>query len=1571
MSCRRLSKALCLGVVSLLISSAAAQAAPGIDLTWGNSAFGVRETRGDLFSEQVRGVAVNDTTGDVYVSDPGKSGKSFGISNENDRIQRFSASGVFISAWGKNVDAVNPSTGYEICTVAENCKAGEAGHLGGELSRPAGITVDQQSGDVYVIDTANNRVQEFSAAGVFIRAFGLDVVQSGQSGDNPAASAKQSLTVTATSGKYTLEFEGQHTTELPAGTSGAEIQAALEALSLIGAGNVEVSGAASPFTIAFKGVLANNPEPAIVAISGPGEPLGSGSALVAAVTAGSSGFEICEAAASCKEGAIGSGAGAFGAFGTTNGTVNGSNAQPGPGSGLAVAPAGAPNAGDVLVGDAGNQRLEEFSSNGQFMRAFGWDAVAAGRDDDTAAPANEFEVCRAAAFDVCKAGSTGSGKGQFATSTPTRVAEDSSGRIYTVEPTGNFRVQRFTLPGDVPTPQGEFAAPVLRGSAGGVKEAKDNTTEVAVDGAGFVYVVKAFPGGTGSPPVETEGPGVAGWQQRILKLNPTSEAWVETMAANPGTVHEEPQFKTFENATGLAVSGTGTPLYVTTAGSDASLYQEHVLVWRLNQITGLGASGVEASEVGASTAKLAATSTPAAIPLGSAYRFEYSADGVSWITAPTPDAQIGNGSAGGESSACSPSLQAATCQVTQKVTGLNPNTTYQLRLVVYSLFDKGQAKTVAGQPFTTTVAAPQVITGAAHWSSPPASGPSLLLDGTVNPGRGRTTYHFEYVDTATYQEDLASGDGFEHAASAPLGPEAEAGNGLEEVSVDQVIAGLDPTRPYHYRLVASNAVETKVGAAREVGPPSDSERYYELVSAGDTGGAGTYGDVIAVGDSGDRAVFLAQSLFGQRSTSSFINGYLSVRGPNGWRVADTSPDASADASSEGQVAADLGARLLLGGSEAQTTHSEAQLSLAQIDGSLQALASLAPLQRTKSGHFNLDAASPDLTHAWFHFAGTGAVSLLGGESLAPTGRSNLYEYSGLGGPNPELAIVNRADGKSGAILGGGCGGSLPSNSHTASIDGSVVFFYAFPKAPAGSCGSGSGTRRLYERIDGERTIEVSKSQCTRVSPPCRAVGTANVSAGSAVLTGLNTTTGAFAQGMSISGSGIPANATIANVISPTELQFSASGTATESGGAVAVVGEANDVDDEFQGASADGHVVFFQTRRALLNSDKDESADLYLYDTEPPAGQPSLVQVSAGEAVPGKHEIGNEAKVLGVFDNSEDGSRDFFVAEGVLTGENAMGRSPAASRPNLYVYERDAAHPNGRIAFIGQLTAGSLSAGDTGEWSTGNGGGGKQSAALPVNGDGSGDGHVLLFVTKSKLLSEDTDSEFDLYRYEDGAGAQALICLSCHGAPGMPAGTGNGSFEVRLQDREVRTLADYAQQMRPASADLSTVVFATAEKLSPEDENETWDAYAWHEGRIELLSKGTEAFGIEFKTNKQVAISPNGKDVFFVTRAALVGADTNNANDLYDARIGGGFPEAVPQSGCGEESSCRGSSPPGLLEPASPGSGTFSGPDNQTPPARCPKGRVRKAGRCVKKHAYGQGKKHHRKRAGHKRGGGR
>ncbi|WP_346865908.1 SMP-30/gluconolactonase/LRE family protein, partial [Methanocalculus sp. MSAO_Arc2] len=80
--------------------------------------------------------------GTVYVAD-----------TMNDRIQKFTADGTFITKWGE-------TEGWDDPKDAD-----------GKLYQPAGVAVDS-AGNVYVADTWNDRIQKFTGDGTFITKWG-------------------------------------------------------------------------------------------------------------------------------------------------------------------------------------------------------------------------------------------------------------------------------------------------------------------------------------------------------------------------------------------------------------------------------------------------------------------------------------------------------------------------------------------------------------------------------------------------------------------------------------------------------------------------------------------------------------------------------------------------------------------------------------------------------------------------------------------------------------------------------------------------------------------------------------------------------------------------------------------------------------------------------------------------------------------------------------------------------------------------------------------------------------------------------------------------------------------------------------------------------------------------------------------------------------------------------------------------------------------------------------------------------------------------------------------------------
>jgi hypothetical protein len=146
---------LCALAALLVVSVAPALAARGhvFEKTFGRAGSGKGE-----FSEP-KGVAVNESTGDVYVVDRG-----------NDRVERFSSTGVYEGQF-------DGSGAFEVKgTVESGTAAGFGGKPGevetGQFSSPGGIAVDSDPsspsfGDVYVADVGHGVIDKFSSTGSY------------------------------------------------------------------------------------------------------------------------------------------------------------------------------------------------------------------------------------------------------------------------------------------------------------------------------------------------------------------------------------------------------------------------------------------------------------------------------------------------------------------------------------------------------------------------------------------------------------------------------------------------------------------------------------------------------------------------------------------------------------------------------------------------------------------------------------------------------------------------------------------------------------------------------------------------------------------------------------------------------------------------------------------------------------------------------------------------------------------------------------------------------------------------------------------------------------------------------------------------------------------------------------------------------------------------------------------------------------------------------------------------------------------------------------------------------------
>jgi hypothetical protein len=346
------------------------------------------------------------------------------------------------------------------------------------------------------------------------------------------------------------------------------------------------------------------------------------------------------------------------------------------------------------------------------------------------------------------------------------------------------------------------------------------------------------------------------------------------------------------------------------------------------------------------------------------------------------------------------------------------------------------------------------------------------------------------------------------------------------------------------------------------------------------------------------------------------------------------------------------------------------------------------------------------------------------------------------------------------------------------------------------------------------------------------------------------------------------------------------------------------------------------------------------------------------------------ASVMNVLDVSEDGSVVYFVAEGDLAGAAVSGQ------PNLYV-SRDGGTPT----FIATLAPARDFAfdrernGDSNDWNplVDTELGPAVSAVRETP-----DGEHFAFLSIEKLTGYDnqpvepqdckesnfrtTAPEFvpcaELYVYNAQTGK--LACASCDPDGSRPVGPAQLSEDIENAQREKYLPRNF-------SDDGNRLFFDSKDALVPHDSNGSQDVYEWNpegaygctssEGCVHPISNVAGNYGSFF-----MDASPSGDDVFFATGSQLLPTDTDNHVDVYDARVGGGFPVTVAPPECDNADSCKGevSPQPGVFGP--PPSATFSGAGNVAPTSpptvavkpkskakQCKKGYLRRKGRCVKK----------------------
>jgi hypothetical protein len=651
-------------------------------------------------------------------------------------------------------------------------------------------------------------------------------------------------------------------------------------------------------------------------------------------------------------------------------------------------------------------------------------------------------------------------------------------------------------------------------------------------------------------------------------------------------------------------------------------------------------------------------------------------------------------------------------------------------------------------------------------------------------------------------------------------------------------------------------------------------RVYEMVSPPYKGGYGVK-RIEAVAPDGNSVAFYTPGAFAGAPSGPAAPDYVSQRSAAGWSTLPIVVPASLLPGSEPpDLSPTLSSAFVTGvpGSDEEGAYQEGTekrlllhaIGLPDTSAMWEQVGALKSLNKEPI-NLTYVGANPDFCHALFFNLVTETVLLP--EALnAPS--KQLYEFNrGCDGEAASVRLVGvrNRQGPHGEpeLLNSTCGVSAGNEDGTATktlnditVGGGEVFFDT--GVEPGQCANPRGVQ-LFARLGGSQTLEVSRP----LVPACREVPCAGAAARASAY---------------------------------------------------------------FLGASEDGSRVFFETQAPLTAEGEGDAIYMAKIGCASGEGEACMPTETANMRVTGLVQIshdpnaGEAADVQGVVRIAPDGSRVYFVAGGVLSGEpNAAGAAAVRGAENLYVYDAVA----GKVAFIGDLCSKFERSGSA------------EDAHCPGTGDdvnlwtnggeaqtaGAG-GRFLVFATYAQLVSADTDAARDIYRYDAETGALERVS---GGEGGWDANGNDSLYDAAIAlpyASGARTVKErYELESRAVSEDGSRIVFTTAEPLSPDATNGLMNAYEWHEqagsgeGSVSLISTGSADEPVE-----DVVISPAGSDIFFVTSQGLVPQDTDGAADVYDARLAHTAGEAlgVPPMPAAPAQPCAGDACQGPLTNPAP-----------------------------------------------------
>jgi hypothetical protein len=1582
--------AACVAILLALLFAVAASADTRIGEP-GSAAGQINETKGLAVSAR--------EGGDIYIDD-----------EANQRVDQFEPDGTFVRAFGwgvvpgaaagtgsltKGSDVVTDVT----TTSGAFSESGGPGKLITGPGIPPGTTITAVGPNEF----ASLNLGELVLSNPVELSLATAPITVAAGTGNLPTDERQQLSVEATGGEFALTFISPKpdtstltTTAIPfdAPPSGSgSVQQALEGLSNIGPANVAVTGpAGGPYTVEFTGRFA---DVNVRRLSAEDVDLSGGASEVTVTTPveGGGTLETCTVVCGLPSAEENAGASGNGFGGSRPGQLDSSDeiaVDNDPSSG---------SYGDLYLVDQRNFRVEKFGPEGAFLLMFG-----GGVDKTTGA-----DLCTAedvnADHDTCGAGVPGTGPAHFYKEEPETQAggfkswANAGSNSIAVGPDGTVyigdygRIQEFTPAG---TFAGEFVLPLAAG------EEPQFVIALALDSAGDLFERSAtyseLEGFEAQiPGVREFGPGPAHAFIRTFDASAeegTSEpthialdAAGDLFAADyhdgefdssteevfrafrpTGALYAEfssPQVQLFlpkahpNDPGGIAIGDAAGALYVSSPLGEGR-NEPHIAAIPLPRPGPPAVTALRLTDLEPETATLHAVVNPEQFDTG--YRLQYIAE----ARLRRNEEEGHEAFAGAESTALT-DLGPISREdpVSAPISSLSAATAYRWRVLATNsegtTEPEGKFETlpdVSVRDFTTQTVAPEEV----------------LLKAELNNNNSLGAGHYEIcigADAGSYTKGCSEGT-------------LKAGGGEFE-KFEASFANLEPNTPYHYRLTAHNSYgEVKTVDAEFTTEPSAAEegaaeaaacdnvtlrqeddsttlpdcRAYEQVSPAYKAGY-PVGETNALAPDGERDYFTAVGSFAGSNQNRLVGFYVAHRTAAGWVTGSPiGPPAGSEYQPSEPVGfdAELDTSLFtaLPGSTSlaagQAGTGDPVLYLGHPDGSF--LAASPPL------------AVPSSEHP-VEFAGQSAdysrVILASNYKLLPTdprpnsflsfhGNDRLYELDGIGGPSPTLRLVAEVP----PGLPGGCliDNYFGQSTDPLSADGSMLFYDAPVELHPGlgcvagrGAGAGPNPSVLFARAGEAPPVPISTPPASQCHSPH------------------------------------PCAAEIAEF-------------------------------PQFYGASPNGDLAWFTTAQPLIDSDADEADDLYLAKLE--GGElKELVQASAGEAAPTHPTPGDGAGVKGVVRISADGTHAAFVATGVLTARPnpSTGQSAVQGADNLYLYDATTAETK----FVADLCTGPEESGSAADLACplsvqelGRPGELSDAQLWTVNVGSSvdvdqarltPDGRFLLFTSYGRLVSGDTDSARDVYRYDFSTGALLRLSL------GRDGNDGDGNDDA--YNAEIHGLSDLHSEAYRAAEDLeraissngSIAIFETTAPLVSHDTNagadpgchtgtETGcDVYEWEEsghgscheaaGCVRLITSGTDPHSVT-----GAVLSASGRDISFATPAPLLPADTDGVADVYDAREGGGFPYLPPEKSCGGNETCHEAAPSPPAPPKITSGGETGG--NGAGQLQCAKGRhrVTKHGqaRCVpdkhKRHKKKPRKRHkhkrsHKQTANRNRGAGR